>query len=223
MAYERAGYTTGSTYSPKHLLANDDDVTTRKVTIASGNNLVAGSVIGAILATAAQTVTAGAAQSGGGGTVGNGSIGTPTADAGAMPGTWLVRITAESSNAGSFVVQRPDGTIDGNGTVAVAYDGQLNFTLADGSNDWKEDDVIPITVSYDEAALEFKLSLAAATDGSQTPMYVLAEDVDASSAAKEGIAYETATVVKTALTLGTGHTVTSIRAGLRDKGIKIDD
>ncbi len=122
MAYERAGYTQETAYQAKHLLANDDDITTRKVTILSGQNLVAGAVIGKI-------------TSGG----------------------------------------------------------------------------------------KYKLSLSAASDGSEVPDLVLAEDCDASGGDKEAIAYETATVVATALTLGTAHTIASIREGLRDKGIKIDD
>ncbi|MBM3928286.1 MAG: head decoration protein [Sphingomonadales bacterium] len=66
-------------------------------------------------------------------------------------------------------------------------------------------------------------SLAASNDGSQNPDMVLAQDVDASAGDAEAIAYETATVVATALTLGTGHTIDSIRPALRDKGITIDD
>ena len=67
------------------------------------------------------------------------------------------------------------------------------------------------------------LSLSAAADGSQTPDMVLAHDIDASGGDAEAIAIETGTVVSTALVLGAGHTVASIREGLRDKGIKIDD
>lgn len=221
MPYETASYAKADPSAVKNLLANSDDVTTRVVTILSGQNLVAGTVIGPVLDDAVATVTPGAAVSGSGGTVGNGSIGTVTVDDGAQAGVWRVVITNAATNAGAFEVVRPDGSIDGVGTVAVAYNGQLNFTLADGSNDWVEDDYIPITVSY--ASYKYKKSLSAATDGSQTPTYVLAQDCDATSADKEAVAYETATVVSSALTLGTGHTIASIREGLRAKGIKIDD
>lgn len=67
------------------------------------------------------------------------------------------------------------------------------------------------------------LSLSAAADGSQTPDMVLAQDCDASGGDKEAIAYETAQVVGSALTLGAAHTIASIREGLRVKGIVIDD
>jgi hypothetical protein len=122
MAYERAGYTQGDGYQAKHLLANDDDITTRKVTILSGQNLKAGAVIG--------------------------------------------KITA----SGKYV-----------------------------------------------------LSASAAGNGSEEPDLVLAEDCDATAGDREAIAYETVTVVATALTIGAGHSVASIREGLRGKGVKIDD
>lgn len=219
--YEAAAYSAEDPIVFKNLLAKTHGNTTRKVTITGAAALIAGTVLGGILDDAVATVTPGTPVSGSGGTVGNGSIGTPTVDDGAMEGTWYVRITAEGSNVGNFIVERPDGTIDGVGTVAVAYNGQLNFTLADGANDWKEDDYIPIVVSY--ASKKYKKSVAAATDGSQVPDLVLLQDADASAADVEAIALETGTVVATALTLGAGHSVTSIRPGLRDKGILIDD
>lgn len=73
------------------------------------------------------------------------------------------------------------------------------------------------------ASGKYNLSLSAAADGSQTPDMILAQDCDASGGDKEAIAYETATVVGSALTLGTAHTIASIREGLRAKGIVIDD
>lgn len=65
------------------------------------------------------------------------------------------------------------------------------------------------------------LSLAAAVDGSQTPDLILAEDVDATTGDKLGLAYERGDFNAGALTLGTGHTVASIREGLRAKGITL--
>lgn len=73
------------------------------------------------------------------------------------------------------------------------------------------------------ASGKYVKSLSASADGSEVPDMVLAQDCDASAADKEAIAYETATVVATALTLGAGHTLASIREGLRVKGIQIDD
>lgn len=64
-------------------------------------------------------------------------------------------------------------------------------------------------------------SASAAMDGSQTPDAILAEDVDATAADKEAMAYFTGDFDETALTLGASHTVDSIREGLRGKGIHL--
>lgn len=216
--YDRAAYNVGDEFSPKNILA-DGKYTMRKVTIASGN-LIAGTVLGAILAAASATATAGTPVSGTAGTVGNGTVSAVTTDDGAMPGTWMLECT-ETGATGNFTVKRPDGTLDGVLTIGSAYNGGINLTVSDGANDWLVGDIIPVTVTYDYDELEYIQSVAAATDGSQTPALVLAQDADASSASVEALAYETGTLVGTALTLGAGHTIASIREGLRDKGILI--
>lgn len=71
------------------------------------------------------------------------------------------------------------------------------------------------------ASGKYVLSLAAAADGSQVPDLILAEDVNATGADASGIAYERGDFATTALTLGTGHTVASIRDVLRGKGITL--
>lgn len=63
------------------------------------------------------------------------------------------------------------------------------------------------------------LSLSGAADGSQTPYAVLAADVDASTGDKPGIVYLTGEFEGDELTLGTGHTLASIEAGLEAKNI----
>jgi len=90
---------------------------------------------------------------------------------------------------------------------------------------------IPVTVASGEivqrgavlgkvtATGEYRLSASAATDGSQTPDAVLAEDVDASGGATPGLAYIRGDFIAEALTLGAGHTADGIREGLRGKGI----
>lgn len=73
------------------------------------------------------------------------------------------------------------------------------------------------------ASGKYIISLSAAGDGSNTPDFIAATDVDASGGDKEAIVYETGTVVGSALTLGAAHTIASIREGLRVKGLVIDD
>jgi len=91
--------------------------------------------------------SAGAAISQAGGTPGNGTVVSLSADALALTGTYWIFINSASTNAGRFVVFRPDGVLDGAGVVGLAYNGMINFTLSDGSTDFTIGDRIPITVT----------------------------------------------------------------------------
>lgn len=87
------------------------------------------------------------------GNTGNGTFAaTPTSDDGAMAGDWRLVITEPGSNAGTFELRRPDGTLEGSGEVWSAYNGELNFTLQFGATDFVAGDAFTINVSYDEAA-----------------------------------------------------------------------
>ena len=69
------------------------------------------------------------------------------------------------------------------------------------------------------ASGKYVKSLAAAADGSQFPDAILAEDANASTEDLTRIAYVSGEFNTNALVLGTGHTVTSVDADLRDKNI----
>jgi hypothetical protein len=75
--------------------------------------------------------------------------------------------------------------------------------------------------SESDASGNYKLSAAAASDGSQTPSVILAEDCDASGGAKETIAYFAGTFNEEQLHFGTGHDKWSVREALRDVGINL--
>lgn len=64
-------------------------------------------------------------------------------------------------------------------------------------------------------------SLSAASDGSETPVAILADDVDATSADVNAPIYETGEFNEDQITLGTAHTVASVRDGLRALGIHL--
>lgn len=64
-------------------------------------------------------------------------------------------------------------------------------------------------------------SLSAASDGSQTPDLILAEDCNASAGDQAAMAYSRGDFNASALTIGTGHTAASITEGLRSKGVVI--
>lgn len=71
------------------------------------------------------------------------------------------------------------------------------------------------------ASGKYKASLSAAGDGSETPDLIAAVDADASGGDLVTVAYERGDFNEDALTVGTAHTLASIREGLRGKGISI--
>lgn len=143
-----------------------------KGTLAEDQNLQAGTVVAKVSTTTSAAATAKV------GNAGNGVMGTVTASDPVKEGRYTVRITAASTNAGSFVVRDPDGDQVGNGTVAVAYDdGSLAFTLADGGNDFGVGDEIYIDVDRSEGV--YSQLAPAGTDGSETAAGILFAGVDA--------------------------------------------
>jgi hypothetical protein len=73
------------------------------------------------------------------------------------------------------------------------------------------------------ASGKYNLSLSAAGDGSQTPDAILANDTDASGGDKVTVAYFKGGFNQRQVILGTGHTIASIREGLRQKDIHLRD
>lgn len=148
----------------------------REAILLTGSALVkAGSVLGAV-ETGTPTMTVGTPYSGTGATVGNGTISAATADAGAMAGLWQLICTATGAT-GKFKVVKPDGSVDGILTIGSAYNGtrSINITVADGSNDWLVDDVIPIEVEYQdgESVLKYEFYDQDGTDGSEIAAGIL--------------------------------------------------
>lgn len=69
------------------------------------------------------------------------------------------------------------------------------------------------------ASDKLRLSASGSADGSQTPDAIAAEDADATGGDVDVLIYRTGEFNQDAVTLGAGHTVASIRQGLRERGI----
>lgn len=89
-----------------------------------------------------------------------------------------------------------------------------NVTIISGQNLVRGTVLGKITASG-----KYNKSLSAAVDGSQTPIAILAEDIDASGGDKTGVIYISGDFNQDALTIGTAHTIASITDGLRDLSI----
>lgn len=116
---------------------------------------------------------------------------------------------AEFRTEGTYA---PDKLIAGNAHLLVGR----KVTIISGQNLTRGAVLGKITASG-----KYNLSLSGASDGSQTPDLILAENCDATSADKVALAYARGDFNANALTLGTAHTVVSITEGLRAKGITL--
>jgi len=170
---------TEGNYAGEHLVSEANGTRSREViTLASGQNLGAGTVLGRIR---------GAVSSAAVGTnTGTGALGTVTLGAGAMEGDYKLIIVEPGTDAGKFVLENPLGAVVGHGTVASAFSGGgLAFTLADAT-DYVAGDTIKITVA---AGTEYTQFNQDGTNGSEIAVAVLYDAVDASSAAKSAVVH----------------------------------
>lgn len=208
-----------SSYTPDGLVVGEQTILSRQITLISGQNLARGAVLGKITIGAASS----AAKSGG--NTGNGTLtmdATTPVKAGAKAGVYTVRFTIAATNNGTFVVKDPDGFSIGTVVMAAgagAFDDDIKFAVADGGTDFIVGDGFDITVAAGSG--KYTSSLAAATDGSQTPDAILAEACDASGGDKVTVAYFKGGFDDSKVVLGTGHTAASVREGLRVKGIDL--
>lgn len=208
-------------YSAEFVLSEAPGYRSREAgTIDVSQVLKAGSVLGQI-ALGAATVTSAVV----GTNTGNGSIGTVTADAGAPAGDYKILIVEPAANAGAFAVMLPDGTLDGHGTVGVAYNGTINFTLADGATDFAAGDSINVNVTYAAGSGRWVAVNPSATDGSQVAGAILYDAVttDGSTTAKATLLARAAEVNGALLDFGslTTNQKTAAKAQLEALGIRI--
>ena len=117
------------------------------------------------------------AAAAGGGNTGNGALtlASPAFLDGVQPGVYTLTMTGPTT----FTLADPLGNPVAAGATGVAFATQVAFTLAAGGAAFVGGDTFAITVS---AVPLFIPCVMTATDGSQVPMAVLAEEVDTSAA-----------------------------------------
>ncbi|TXL72552.1 head decoration protein [Vineibacter terrae] len=153
------------------------------IVVVSGSGILSAmTVLGRTLVGAAGAAVAFA------GNVGNGAMGAITVGGAAKLGVYKLVITEPATNAGSFIVEDPDGKFVGRGNVAAAFNGGgLSFTLADGATDFVAGDGFNITVSG--GTVKHTDFDATATDGSQVAVGILYDGVDATAADVRAVAF----------------------------------
>lgn len=172
-----------SNYPAEFILSEAPGKRSRSIgKIAISQTLKAGTVLAAVLvgsitigAAVAQVAPANA---------GNGVFGGVTTDDNSvMLGDWKIVFVATVTDLGNFQVVRPDGTVEGTGKVGTAYNGALNFTIADGSSDFKAGDLFTVTISQGAALKEYKAFNADGADGTQVPAGISYADVTTGASA----------------------------------------
>jgi hypothetical protein len=211
-----AAHSEGSVYPIDQLIAgNSHLLLSRKRSVAAGQNLVRGAVLGVDRSSQTATVTVSADNTG------DADLSAVAVTMGrqAKPGVYVLKCTAEDTDAGTFEVRSPDGADLGDLTVDVAFSSEhISLTIPDGAADWAVDDLVYISVADDGAV---KLSAVDATDGSHEPRFILAEDCDASAGAKHAMAYTQGDFNARALTFGTGHAADLVREAMQRHGIRL--
>ena len=157
------------------IVKRDIDSISYETHVVQGTKLVAGEVVGRLNA-----AVSGAAATG---NTGNGTIGTLSASADAVPGVYELECIATATDGGTFRVKTPLGATLPNATVGSAYTGQqIGFTISDGSTDFALGDKFTVTVSNRERVAKLALS---GTTGAEVAYGVAVQNVDATNEAKE--------------------------------------
>jgi hypothetical protein len=160
-----------------------------------------------------------------GGNTGDGTVTLVEGRRDLKVGAYLVTCTAAVTNGGVFKVTDPDGndiqtgiTIPPGAGASVAFDNdQIAGTITDGSTDFAVGDFFTITVTIDPR--QVLLLSKAATDGSSEPYGILADDVDATSAAKRSAVYQTGQFNQRRVILASGTDVEDVRAEMAAKNM----
>lgn len=199
------------TYTPDRLHAGNYPRQTKKITVLTGRNLARGTVLG--------RVTLGAVTTGFAGT-GNGTItmdATTPILANAQAGAYKAICITASTDAATFRVFDPKGNALGDVALAATFANQIKFVIADGSTDFTVGATFTITIAA--GSLKAKKVDSTALDGSQYPYAVLVDDVDATSADKDGICELTGEFNEAALIFGGSDTKDTHREALEAKHI----
>ena len=174
------------------------------VTLISGQNIVAGTVLGQIFTATIDRAAA----------TGNGVISAVTAGANMQTG----RYTATFLGATSAIMTDPTGRYLGTLTVGTEFVcDDLKVTVSDGATDFDSNDIV-----YWDVTSKYSLHNNAGTDGSQFAAAIAFNDCDATSADSNCLVVNRyQQVVKDKLTWKTGITAANKAAAIANLAKKL--
>jgi len=203
-----APFSRAETYIPDQLIAGKFGLVTQPITVSAGV-LSRGTVLGQI---ASYGVVSEAGTNAGNGTI---SAVSPGADA--LLGSYTITATAPTT----FAVTNPEGTVlTAEATVGTAYAStDINFLLTAGSTPFVAGDSFTVTV--EDSIGTFIECVKTATDGSQVPVAVLVDNVDASAGAVDSAAYVAGEFNARAMIYDASWTIPLLRTALRPYAIYV--
>lgn len=193
-------------YVPDQLIADARNLVSQPIILGAGT-LKRGTVLGQ--QTANPIVAAAVA-----GNTGNGTIGTLSVGSAPLVGTY----TLTATDATHFAVVDPEGNSLGSATAGSAFTSTgINFTITAGATPFVAGDAFTVSV-YDAVGVYIE-SVKTASDGSQTPVAILADDADASVGPVSTGAYVAGEFNLGALIYDASWTPATLTSALRPYGI----
>lgn len=193
-------------YLPDQLIADAKLLVSQPIILGAGT-LKRGTVLGQ---QTPNPIEAAAAA----GNTGNGTIGSLNVLSGYKTGVY----TAVATAATVFAVTDPEGNALGNASTGVAFaGGGIGFTLTAGGTAFAVGDTFNITVS--DAVGAYIACVKTASDGSQVPVAILADDADASAGWITTGAYVAGEFNANALTYDSSWSLPALVAALRSNTI----
>lgn len=116
------------------------------VTIAESQTIKAGAVIALLAQAGGVTATVTASPGGGKGAL---TLADPAVNSKVKNGVYRIVCFEEAENAGKFRVEDPNGVEIGTATVAVAFNKEIKFTIADGGTDFAVGDAFEVSVGVE--------------------------------------------------------------------------
>jgi hypothetical protein len=197
-----------NSYLPDQLIAGVYPRVTANVTVTSGATvnsvtpLPRGTVLG-------QSTIGAATFALKAGDTGNATCSAVTVAANAKVGVYIAKFLT----ATTFNVFDPLGNEVGQGTLSAAFANEIGFTMAAGGTAMVAGDQALFTVAA--GAGNYIPSVATATDGSQVPSAILADQCDPSAGAVTAGVYLTGEFNLNAITFDSGYTAAALAPLLR--------
>jgi hypothetical protein len=141
-------------------------ISRENVPVADGVVIAANSIFGKLAVAAGVVVSQSYAGTGNGVL----TLANPAVNSKVVDGVYKVTFITAAANAGTFRVERPDGTEVGVGTVGVAFNKEVKFTIADGATDFIVGDSFSLNVQADAVDFTAVTFNPAGTDGSEIPV-----------------------------------------------------